>query len=248
MNSVVNVKGLNIHHMSFLTLKKAIVEYLNDDRLSICVLVSTKLMKEAIEDQELGHSLQQADLLLPGEKQVFALESDPMDLEDVVSGYSAILELLDKMENSHTLYLLATEKRAIDRMTRYAKNHFPKLNIVGAYNQQDQWTDQQLVNAINSANPDMIVNTIPTPVEGKWITEYGLQINAKLYIGLGAIFHGMVSELKDPPMVFRKLHLSSLYNRFKQCRNNKFLHLRIFRLKIEQYNTKKGEKENGTTK
>lgn len=248
MNRIINVMGIDINHISFQTLKSTTSEYLNNDRLNSYVFLSTQLIEETAEDIELAQSLKEADLLLPGEEQVYGVQPKPLVKKNMVMGYRSLLELADKMEKPYTVYFMGADQNAIDRMTTFTMRNFTKLRIVGVYDQQEQWTDEQLVNAINSANPDMIINTIPTPMEGKWVASYGQQINAKLYIGLGSIFDTMVSELKDPPLLFRKLHLLTLYHKIRGYRKHKSLRLRIFRRKVEQYNTKKGENENGSTK
>ncbi len=247
MDSKINVMGIDIDYISLLTLKKKTLEYLTNDRLNIYVFLSTKLVGEAVEDKELETCLKEADFLLPGVEQIFDIQSQPLSKKNMVNGYHSFLELIDKMDKTYTIYVLASQESAVDKITSYCKLNFPKVTIIGTYNQKEDWTDEQLVNAINSANPDMIVNTIPTPVEGKWVATYWQQLNSRLYIGLGAIFDIMVSELKAPPLLIRKLHLLSLYHKIRGFQKHKSCATRIFRRKVEQYNTKKGDNDNGTT-
>ncbi len=247
MDSKINVMGLEIDHITYQTLKKKTSENLISDRLSVYVFLSTKLIEYAAEDEALKESLAEAEYLLPGYEQVYGTQAQTLAKKNMVMAYHTLLEVASRMDHTHTVYLLAAQDSDITRITTYVKSNFHKLKIIGTYASQDEWTDEQLLNSINSANPDIIVNTIDYPVEGKWVAEYGQQISAKLYIGLGAIFTTMVSELKDPPVLIQKLHLLSLYHKIRGYRKHKSLHLRIFRRKVEQYNTKKGDNENGTT-
>ncbi len=247
MVNKVNVMGIEIDHISFQTLKRTTSYFLSNERLNIYIFLTTRLIEETLQDPELAQALKEADLLLPGVQPVCNLRSQSLPKKKMVKGYDSLLELVDKMEKPHTIYLLGTQESAIQRMITYVSRNFLKLKIVGTYNQQEGWTDEQLLNVINSVNPDIIINTIPTPFEGKWVAALRQQISAKLYIGLVAIFDTMVAELKDPPLLFRKLHLLSLYHKIRGYRIHRLLRSRIFERKVEQYNTKKGENKNGTT-
>ncbi len=231
--------GIEVDHISFQTLKRMTAEYLVNDTLNRYILVSTKLIEEALEDPELVDSLKAVDYLLPGEDQVYGIVPGLLPGKGMVTGYHSLLELLGKMEKPHTVYLMAPNEGVIKKISRYCDRYFPKISITGTYNQQEEWTDELILNAINSVNPDILVNTIPSPVEGKWVATFGQQIDAKLYIGLGGIFDTMVSQLKDPPFLIRKLHMISLYHKLKGRGQYKLIKYRIFRRKVEQYNTKK---------
>ena len=239
MDRKINMMGIEVDYISFQTLKRMTAEFLTNDTLNRCILLSTELIEEALKDSELADSLKAVDYLLPGEDQVYGTAPDFMPEKGMVTGYHSLLELLGKMENHHTVYLMAPHEGHIKKITTYCDRYFPKIRIVGNYNQQEEWTDEQLLNAINSVNPDILVNTIPSPVEGKWVSTFGQQIDAKLYIGLGGIFDTMVSDQKEPPFLIRKLHLLSLYHKLRGRGQYKLFRNRIFRRKVEQYNTKK---------
>ncbi len=239
MDRKINLMGIEVDHISFQTLKRMTAEYLMNDTLNRFILLSTKLIEEALKDPELADSLKEVDYLLPGEDHVYGTAPDFLPEKGMVTGYHSLLELLGKMEKHHTVYLMAPNEGHIKKITTYCDRHFAKIRIVGNYNQKEEWTDEQLLNAINSVSPDVLINTIPSPVEGKWVSTFGQQINAKLYIGLGGIFDTMVSELKPPPFLIRKLHLLSLYHKLRGRGQYKLFKNRIFRSKVEQYNTKK---------
>lgn len=247
MESKINVMGIDIDHISYQTLRRATLEYLRNDRMDSYIFLSTRLIEEAAKDPLLAESMSQADLLLPGDERIYGVQEKPLIKKNMVMGYTSLLELAGKTEHIYTVYLLAEQKRILDKIIKYIEHNFPKIKIIGSYNQEENWTDEQLVNSINSVNPDILMNTIPLPTEVFWVATYGQQISAKLYIGLGAIFDVMVSELKEPPVFIRKLHLHTLYHKIRGYGKHKSLRMCIFRRKVEQYNTKKGDNENGTT-
>ena len=247
MNSIINVMGIDINHISYQAFKKTTLEYLKNDGLNSYVFLSTKLIEAAAENEELSANLKEVDLLLPGEDQVYGGIKLPFARKNMVMGYHALLELASKMDKVYTVYFLAESDTDITKITNFTRINFPRLRVVGTYVRQDEWTAEQLVNAINSANPDMVINTCSIPMESRWVVSYLQQISAKLYIGLGAIFPTMVSELKEPPILIRKLHLIALYHKIRGYHKHRSLRIRIFKRKVEQYNTKKGDKEDGTT-
>lgn len=247
MESKINVMGIDIDHISYQALRRTTVEFLRNDRLDSYIFLSTRLIEEATKDALLADNLKQMDLLLPGDEQVFGVQEKPLVRKNMVMGYSSLLELVGKSEHCHTVYILAEENKILDAMLRYIERNFSKIKVIGTYDKQENWTDEQLINSINSLNPDVVINTIPYPVEVNWVATYGQQVSAKLYIGLGDIFEVMLLELKEPPVFIRRLHLGNVYHKILGYRKHKSMRMRIFRRKVEQYNTKKGDNENGVS-
>lgn len=216
-------------------------EYLENDRLNIYFLLTTEIIEAAEADEEYRKCLEEADLLLPGEEHIITLGQELNDLPDVALNYNALLDMAKRLSEKKVIFFLCQDMQTVKRAERYTKENLPNFNVQGSYSYEDHLGDEQIINSINAITPDIIISTLPTPLQEQWIAEYRTKVNAKLYIGMGGVLDAMISEYKEPPQIIKHFHLEGLYSNLRRSMTNKPLRTRIFKRKVEQYNNKKGE-------
>lgn len=246
MHAKTNIMGVEVDILSQEYLRTITEEYLSNDRLNIYFLLTGEIIEAAEKDEEFRKYLEVADLLLPGEEHIISLEQGEEEFPDIAIGYTTLLDLAKGMSTEKVIFFLCQDKNVIRKIENYTKRYLQNFKVQGYYSYEDHLGDEQIINSINAVAPDIIISTLPTPLQEKWITEYRTQVNAKLYIGMGGVMDAMIKEFKEPPNFIKKLHLVNWYNRIRKNRTNLAFRSRIFKHKVEQYNNKKGEDDNGT--
>lgn len=241
MHTKTNIMGVEVDLLSKEYLHSITTEYLRNERLNVYFLLTTEIIEAAEADENYRKCLEEADLLLPGEEHIVTLGQQVKELPDVALNYNALLEMAKHMSEEKAVFVLCQDNQTIEKVSDYTKKNLPNFNIQGYYSYEDHLGDEQIINSINSVTPDIIISTLPTPLQEQWITEYRTTINAKLYIGIGGVLDAMINEYKEPPKIIQYLHLEKWYARVRKNRSHKSIRTRIFKRKVEQYNNKKGE-------
>ncbi len=223
-------------------------EYLSNSKLNMYFLLTTELCLKAQEDEAYRQYIEDADLVLPSEKHIVDMQGELAEDKNVVLSYNSLVTMAKRLREEKAIYLLCQDEDEVRRVTEFCKHTISKFNIRGTYCYDDHFGDEQIVNAINGVAPDILISTLPSPLQEQWIMENRTQVNAKLFIGMGGVFDAMVFEHKEPPVIVKRLHLEGLYDKFKNCKKDRALRARIFRKKVAQYNNQKGEDNNGITK
>lgn len=248
MHKQTDIMGVKVDLVSQDYLLDITNEYLSNSKLNVYFLLTTELCLKAQEDEAYRKYIEDADLVLPSEKHIVDMQEELAEEKDVVLSYNALVSMAKRLKEEKAIYLLCENEDMVKRVTSYCKRVVPKFRIKGYYCYEDHLGDEQIVNAINSVTPDILICTLPSPLQEQWIMEYRTQVNAKLFIGMGGVLEAMICECKEPPAIVKTLHLEGFYEKFMGRKKDRALRARIFRKKVAQYNNKKGEDSNGIIK
>lgn len=102
--------------------------------------------------------------------------------------------------------------RAADRLAA----HFPGLRVVGVESpdygfEKDQQKVTEAIDAINAADPDILVVALGCPKQEKFIYENRGRISARISLGLGASLDFEAGEIKRAPKFMRDHGLEWVY-------------------------------------
>ncbi|MDO5291620.1 MAG: WecB/TagA/CpsF family glycosyltransferase [bacterium] len=248
MHKKTDIMGVKVDLVSQDYLLNITNEYLSNSRLNVYFLLTTELCLKAQEDEAYRQYIEDADLVLPSEKHIVDMQEELAEEKNVVLSYNSLVTMAQRLKEEKSIFLLCENEDMVKRVTSYCKRKVPKFKIKGYYCYEDHLGDEQIVNVINGVTPDILISTLPSPLQEQWIMEYRTQVNAKLFVGMGGVLEAMIFEGKQPPKAIKKLHLEGLYEKFMGRKKDKALRARIFRKKVAQYNNKKGEDTNGSFK
>lgn len=241
MGTRINVMDFEIDLLTQETLLSLVQEYVSNDYLNVIHVVSTKLIDVADANTSLKESLYNADLVLPGEKELLLRHHvDVLETGGMIVSYKGIWKALFQMDMTEkTVYLVAkdiSEVRAIYKLCKKFKN-VPKF--VGVHCISDGDNDDLLVNDINNYAPDFVLLSMDSPDQEFWIDENKVKINAKLCLAIGSVTDLIIRENKDVNPVIRFLRLDKIGHFLK---DKVFFHKgRIFKRKLADYNNRKSE-------
>lgn len=248
MNTKINIMGLEISVIEYEHLKKLLNEYLEDDYMNTVFLLSTRMLQQANEDEEYRKMLEEVDLLLPGESTILTLHHvDLLEMVGMVVDYRSFVQIMEEVhEQPKTMYLLGRSEEEIAMITSFCKRKFPLLNILGSTYRDLEADSDVIINSINGEAPDILLSTIDSLKQGKWIVSNRRKLNAKLCISFGDIADNIINDNKEIPKLIKQLHMQFFYKLLmKNKKSSKLFHTRIFRKKLAQYKNKKGDSGNG---
>ena len=246
MEAKVNIMGLDVDLISKDSFTKRIDEYLNNDYLNLIFILSTTMVYDAMEHEAYKEALSKAHMLVPGEEAMLnEFHVDALRETGIVTNYRCMYQILDGIkEQNKTMYLVGVDEADMKHFIKMCKELFPGICILGAYCVTEDINMELVVNEINSEDPDIVTVFMNSPEQENWIVDNCAKINAKLCIGIGGIIKQMLEDYKEAPILYRKLGLEEIYNKYIRSWINsikKVWQNRMFERKNEHYKNKKGE-------
>lgn len=122
-----------------------------------------------------------------------------------------IYEFFAKAEDKNwSIYLLGGEEYITEKTTENLLKRFPKLIIAG-YSHGFFAKNNEIVEKINKAKPDVILVGMGPPIQEKWIMDNIDKVNAKTFWAVGALFDILSGKRKRPPKWMQGIGLEWLY-------------------------------------
>jgi N-acetylglucosaminyldiphosphoundecaprenol N-acetyl-beta-D-mannosaminyltransferase len=129
---------------------------------------------------------------------------------------------------------------------------FPGLEVVGGYSPPFRaltvQEDDEIVDRINAARPDVVWVGLSTPKQERWMSEHRDRVNAPVFIGVGAAFDFHAGLKPQAPLWMQRNGLEWLFRLCKEprrlwrryLRNNPMFvwHIMLQSLGIREYHMK----------
>lgn len=241
MGNSINVMGLEIDILSEETFQNDMNEYLSNDYLNIVHLISLDYMDAYEEDEQVREVLEEADLVLPGEKAILtSCHVDVLETGGMVVDYRTAWRLCGNgMMDGKSCYLVFRNKKEAKVVYRYLLTHCPRLEVVGLYTLDSGISGEYLVNDINTKVPDLILMSLESTQGEQWLHDNKAKINAKLCIVMSSVMNMIIRENIHIPKVLKSLHLGKIYTMLARLPYSNMWRKRIFRKKMDNYNNRK---------
>lgn len=108
------------------------------------------------------------------------------------------------------IFLVGAKPHVLTRAVNHVRDRLWQ-NVVGWRDGFEGMQDPKLIEAINAAQPDVVLVAMGNPVQEKWILDHREQLNARLMIGVGALFDFWAGEKPRAPAFVQKCRLEWLY-------------------------------------
>ncbi len=144
-------------------------------------------------------------------------------LENRVSGPDLMLKCLDQGRSwGWKHFFLGGTQQVVDHLAGNMQMRFPGINIAGwhspPFRPLSSLEDQQLVDLINTANPDFLWVGLGAPKQEKWIAAHLDRIHTPIQLGVGAAFDFHSGHVSRAPLWMQKNGLEWLYRMLKDRR------------------------------
>lgn len=84
-------------------------------------------------------------------------------------------------------------------------------NVVGSADGFDDLASSDLLDRINAAEPEVLLVALGNPMQERWILDNAPVLNAREFVGVGALFDFWAGDKKRAPESMRRAHLEWLY-------------------------------------
>lgn len=199
MGERICVLDVKIDNCSAKQAMKESVEYMSTAVTNVVELVSIDTLLYAKDEPEFRETIEQSDLVLPGEKEILEAagitESRRLQETDSQMWLRMYLKYLHK--NRCRVYLLVETDAELDGVMAYFSSQYRGIQVAGAAKAAgDAGADDMLVNAINGCEVDSVLSVLSTPLQEEFIARNRSLINARIWVGAGKLMEALY---KDKP-------------------------------------------------
>lgn len=241
MGTKIKIMDLDVDLLTHETCLQELERYLEDEYLNVVHMISLDYI-DAFEKNELVQkTLEQADLVLPGEKAILtAHHVDVLETGGMIVDYHGIHDLLEQISAKDlSFYLVLRNAKEAHMLYQVLVRQYTKEQIKGVYVLDGDMTEEALVNDINTKLPDVILLSMTSTEQEEWLERNKAKVNAKLCLVLGSVMPLILRENIPVPTWIRKIHLTMIYRWFARIPYSHSLRRRIFNRKMDDYNIKK---------
>ncbi|MGA2417800.1 MAG: WecB/TagA/CpsF family glycosyltransferase [Candidatus Staskawiczbacteria bacterium] len=173
---------------------------------------------EAEKHADFKYIISQADFFVPdGISLVWLARLKGFNIKKRVSGTDLMQEFFKVADKEgFSNYFYGDTEDTLEKMSK----NFPNLKIAGSYSppfrELTKEEDEEIIEKINQANPDVLWVALGLPKQEKWIFRHRERLNVPVIIGVGAAFKFLSGEVKRAPAWIGNLGFEWLWRFFKE--------------------------------
>lgn len=160
----------------------------------------------AKSDVEFRTALVNSDILLPdGMGITLAWKILRQRNSGRITGFDYFRALSTSVETGRSLryFFLGSSEEVLVRIESQIAAIYPYIQFVGAYSPPykatfSQADDEEMIEAVNSAAPDVLWVGMTAPKQEKWIDRNRSRINVPICVAVGAVFDFVAGTIKRP--------------------------------------------------
>ena len=167
----------------------------------------------AQKDTAFAEALLKGDALIPdGASIVLAFKFLRHKKIERIAGWDLFLHEMNKLNRKGgTCFFLGSNDDTLRKIKVKAVRLYPNIQVEtysppykAEFSEKD---NQQMIEAVNRVNPDLLWVGMTAPKQEKWIYDNIRLVGAKVAIGVGGSFDVMAGNVKRAPKIFRRLGL-----------------------------------------
>ena len=187
------------------------------------VTVNADFIAQAEKDPELRYLLQEADLATAdGMPLVWAARLLKVPLKGRVTGADIVPALARRAaEKGYSIYLFGAAPGVAQKAGDILVQKYPGLKIAGVVSPAFTSVlemEQDVLNAIEKTQPDILMVALGNPKQEKWIGMYGRQLKVPVMIGVGGSLDFIAGQVKRAPQWMQKIGLEWLFRLLQEPR------------------------------
>ncbi len=211
MGEIVDIMGLSVNTVSERELKGLVQSYMMSEAINVIYMVSVGTLKSAAEDPEYRRdAVSEADLVLPAEDIVF--NGVPRKkTRGAIDDYRSLIKIIGELCKNKKVYVIGENQKDTELFIQLFAGRSPEADMCGMYSMDAGYSDESVINDINTRVPDVLLLMFKSPELENWIAENKSKLNAKLLVGVGNISEDIIMTHVKPAKWIRKLGIESLY-------------------------------------
>lgn len=217
--NVTDVLGLSFVNGSLLEAVEQGMRAMDERRCAYAVAVDSELLIAARKSKRLMVSIRGAELILPqGSGIIYSSHILGTPVKNRISAVDFASAIMARMsEKNMRVYVLGTEPELVESACDGISARYPGIHIAGS---DDGFysTEQELVEAINAANPDLLLVCYGSPKQEFWMRKFAGKLNCGLMLGFGEGLKIITGEVERAPKRWRDAGFEWLYLLIKEPR------------------------------
>ena len=177
-------------------------------------------------DRAFFNALKAADWLVPdGAGVLLASKLLGGRISERITGSDVFAFMHQRMneQSGHSVFFLGSTEDTLAQIRARMARDYPNIRVVGTYSPpfKSSWSDSEqddMVNAINTAKPDVLWVGLTAPKQEKWIHDNLPRLNIRFAAAVGAVFDFYTGKVKRSHPLFQRLGLEWLPRLFQQPR------------------------------
>lgn len=226
MNGKVQVLNIDIDNCTAKEAMKQTVAYMGTEPVSVIEMITVDTLMYASENPALREKVSEADLVLPGEKEILEGTDgcEKRRLQEIEQKIYLNMFLRYLHKNHSRVFLLVETEDEAEGFYRYLAERCSGIQIAGiAKVSPADEADDLVVNAVNGAETDCVIASLSSPGQEEFISRNRLLLNTRVWLGIG----------KSENPIYR--------SRGKFARMIQFINHRLFRHEVEKNRKKELE-------
>lgn len=232
----VNLFGINISKLGMKETMRSLTEAVESGKPHQVITANPIMVMAALEDPAYMKIMQEAEMVVPdGTGVVWASAKAGNPVAERVTGFDLLHELMKESERrAWRIYLLGSAPEVIQAAKERLQNLYPKAVIVGARDGYFSGNeDQQVVEAIKAAAPQILFVARGADTQEPWIAKYKQELGVPLMMGVGGSLDVISGRTKRAPKLMQQMHMEWLYRLLKEpTRFRRMLALPKFAVKV----------------
>ena len=180
----------------------------------------------AQKDELFAEALQNGDYLIPDGAGIIKackwLKNCNSHPKERIAGWDLFeMEMNRLNENGGKCFFMGSSEKVLSLIKQHAATDYPNI-VVETYSPPykpvfSDEDNQQIINAINNANPDLLWIGMTAPKQEKWAYKHWNELNINCHCGtIGAVFDFYAGTYQRAPQWWQKHSLEWLYRLIKE--------------------------------
>ncbi|WP_233192708.1 WecB/TagA/CpsF family glycosyltransferase [Acidimangrovimonas sediminis] len=185
-----------------------IAQLLTPGQRSRVAFLNAHCANVAVRDSAYADALATADLVLPdgiGVELAARMRGTPLEANLNGTDFTPAL-LATAAERGLSVYLLGARPGVAEAAAEKLARDIPGLRIAGTRDGYDGLRNEAVaIAAINRARPDIVLVALGVPQQDLWLARNADRLNARICLGVGALFDFLSGRVRRAPATVRRL-------------------------------------------
>lgn len=190
-------------------LKKDLVKRVNEDSKTVLFFANTNLI---VKSQAIAARFQNPDVFIVNDGIGVDIASwlvHGQKFKDNLNGTDFTPYFFDRSQ-PHKIYLIGSTIPDLEKASSFLINQLGQ-QVVGYCDGFEGIKNPDLINDINKAGADVVLVGMGNPLQETWILDHYTRLNAKLFMGVGALFVFLAGNKPRAPQWVRRCRLEWLF-------------------------------------
>ncbi|PKR77790.1 glycosyltransferase [Halalkalibacillus sediminis] len=199
-------------------LENEIVPAIKSDEKRFIITANPEIVMHAYNDESYKTIMNQADYVIAdGIGIIIASKIKKNPLPERIPGFELMNDLLI-FANKEKLkvYFFGGKEKVLNHSVENIRNKFSDLKVVGSHHGYVDLDDEEVINQVMDARPDIVLVALGCPKQEEWIDQNKDKLQKGILMGVGGSFDVWAGETRRAPEFWIKLNLEWLYRLIKQ--------------------------------